>query len=173
MHAYALQKLFWDGKSKRKVTKALDIGSGSGYLWAAFLAMMDFEGTVFGIEHISELADWSKENLKRVFDSEQFKTLNKQRCISDMIKIVCEDGRVGYLQEAPYDVIHVGAAATEIHKDLVEQLNFNGRMMIPVGDSWEQYIMIVDKDGKGRVSFQKTLGVRYVPLTSKEKQINN
>lgn len=32
--------------------KALDVGSGSGYLCAAFYEMMDRQGKVVGIEHI-------------------------------------------------------------------------------------------------------------------------
>ena len=46
-------------------------------------------------------------------------------------------------------------------------------MMIPVGNAGEQYIMIVNKNEKGDVTYSKTLGVRYVPLTSKDKQLNS
>jgi len=45
--------------------KALDIGSGSGYLCAAFYEMMDRTGKVVGIEHIKELSDESVENLSK------------------------------------------------------------------------------------------------------------
>ena len=45
--------------------KALDIGSGSGYLCAAFYEMMDRKGKVVGIEHIKELSDESVENLSK------------------------------------------------------------------------------------------------------------
>ena len=38
-------------------TRALDVGSGSGYLVAAFYEMMDREGKVVGVEHIEGLAD--------------------------------------------------------------------------------------------------------------------
>lgn len=42
------------------------------------------------------------------------------------------DGRMGYPDKAPYDAIHVGAAAPEIPSELVKQLKIGGRMIIPV-----------------------------------------
>jgi len=42
------------------------------------------------------------------------------------IQIVCGDGRQGYAQEGPYDVIHVGAAAPKVPPALVEQLSVGG-----------------------------------------------
>lgn len=43
--------------------KVLDVGSGSGYLCAAFYEMTDRQGTVVGIEHIPEISDLSIQNL--------------------------------------------------------------------------------------------------------------
>ena len=47
----------------KPVARVLDVGSGSGYLCAAFYEMMDKQGTVIGIEHIQELVDQSLVNL--------------------------------------------------------------------------------------------------------------
>lgn len=38
-------------------------------------------------------------------------------------------------------------------------------MFIPVGDSYAQYIWIVDKNEDGTIKKTKSYGVRYVPLT--------
>ena len=38
-------------------------------------------------------------------------------------------------------------------------------MFIPVGDSYSQYIWIIDKDEEGNVKRERSYGVRYVPLT--------
>lgn len=43
--------------------KALDIGSGSGYLLACMGHMVGPRGRVIGIEHIRELVDISMKNL--------------------------------------------------------------------------------------------------------------
>ncbi|KAI1400983.1 protein-L-isoaspartate O-methyltransferase [Hypoxylon fuscum] len=66
-----------------------------------------------------------------------------------------------------WDAIHVGAAAAELHEELVRQLRSPGRMFIPVedGNGWEQHIWTVDKDEEGVVRKQRLYGVRYVPLT--------
>lgn len=39
------------------------------------------------------------------------------------------------------------------------------RMFIPVGDSYSQYIWVIDKDEDGKIKREKSFGVRYVPLT--------
>ena len=52
--------------------------------------------------------------------------------------------------------------------------------MIPVGDQGEtQFIYIIDKDKEGKIKYSATLSVviyfviqLYVPLTSKEEQLN-
>ena len=54
------------------------------------------------------------------------------------------DGRKGYSQQAPYNAIHVGAAAPVAPKALIEQLANGGRLIVPVGpEGGEQYMMQV------------------------------
>ena len=79
---------------------------------------------VIGIEHIEDLAKLSKSNLKKSYANE---------LSTGQIKIVCGDGREGYAVDAPYDVIHVGAAAPEVPQALVDQLKVDGVLIIPVG----------------------------------------
>ena len=86
------------------------------------------------------------------------------------VRFVAGDGRKGLPDEGPYDAIHVGAAATELHQTLVDQLTSPGRLFIPVEDSGgygDQWIWVVDKDEKGNVTKKRKEGVRYVPLTDK------
>lgn len=160
MHAYALEYLVPYLKDN---CKALDVGSGSGYLTVAMSKMMNDTGVVVGIEHISGLFEIGQKNI------------NKNH--SDLVKqgkivLVNGDGRKGYKDKAPYNAIHVGAAAEEVPTDLVDQLANGGRMVIPVGkQKWEQQICLIDKDMNGKVTCQKVLGVSYVPLTSVEKQL--
>ena len=49
MHAQCLE---WLKDALKPGGRALDVGSGSGYLCAAFYEMMEKQGTVVGIEHI-------------------------------------------------------------------------------------------------------------------------
>lgn len=160
MHAFALEYL---NDFLKPGNRVLDVGYGSGYLCAAFSKMMEDNGIVVGIEHIPELCIFGKNNLEKSYS----------KLIEDKKIILVEgDGRKGCEEFSPYDCIHVGASADYLHDELVKQLKNNGRMMIPVGKQNEnQYINIVDKDENGNVTVQKVLGVRYVPLTSKEKQL--
>lgn len=80
-----------------------------------------------------------------------------------MIILAVADGKLGYVDGAPYDAIHVGAAAAVLPDALVDQLKLNGRMVIPVGTS-SQDLVIVDKLADGSIRKTVEMGVRYVPL---------
>ncbi|KAB5593436.1 Protein-L-isoaspartate(D-aspartate) O-methyltransferase [Ceratobasidium theobromae] len=124
MHAHAAEHLLPHLKPGGKV---LDIGSGSGYTCAVFHHLVNPTGTeggkVVGIEHISELVDWSIENLKRDGLGSFIE--------NGLIKMICGDGRLGYASGGPYNVIHVGAAAPTMPQPLIDQLAKPGRMFIP------------------------------------------
>ncbi|KAG6876193.1 hypothetical protein C0993_005037 [Termitomyces sp. T159_Od127] len=153
MHAYAASEIL---PFLRPGARVLDVGSGSGYLAAVFHHLVGPTGTVVGIEHVDELAQWSKENLRQDGLGD---ALDAGRIV-----IVTGDGR-----EGPYDAIHVGAAAPTTPSKLVEQLASPGRMFIPVG-TYFQNIIHVDKDKDGKVTETEVMGVSYVPLTDLDKQ---
>ena len=126
---------------------------------------MDDSGVVVGVEHIKQLYDMSIKNINK----HHSKLLKDEKVILQNC-----DGRNGFKEKAPYQAIHVGAAAPEVPDDLIDQLAKNGRMFIPVGGQYEsQYIYIIDKDSNGKITEQKVLSVNYVPLTSAEKQLQN
>lgn len=57
------------------------------------------------------------------------------------------DGRLGYLEYAPYDIIHVGAAAPKTPQTLLNQLKNGGRLICPVGpQNGDQYLEQVKLD---------------------------
>ena len=161
LHSYCLEALkdyLIEGAN------ALDIGFGSGFLTVAMSKMMNDKGCVIGIEHIKDLYDWGISNI-----SKHHKNLIDNKCI----ELIYGDGREGYKKKAPFKCIHVGAASMEPPKEFIEQLDFGGRLVMPLGPPGDQYIYLIDKDKNGQLSYFKGLSVRYVPLTSPENQINN
>lgn len=95
----------------KSAKRVLDVGSGSGYLVAAISKLLSSDAIIVGIEHIPQLVEKSIQNLNKSFS---------QQLSSGNIQIIEGDGRLGYPQHAPYDIIHVGAASPEVPKALVE-----------------------------------------------------
>ncbi|KAL5076463.1 hypothetical protein RYX36_015447 [Vicia faba] len=141
---------------------ALDIGSGTGYLTACFALMVGPQGRAVGVEHIPELVSLAIDNIQKSAAA----TLLKDGSLS----VHAGDGREGWPEFAPYDAIHVGAAAPEIPQPLIDQLKPGGRMVIPVGNIFQD-LKVVDKNLDGSISIRTETSVRYVPLTSREAQI--
>lgn len=155
MHASACESLLDYLKPGSKV---LDVGSGSGYLTAVLANLVAPNGTVTGIDHIQPLNDLATANMSK---SDQ----GRRMLESGQVKFVTGDGRKGWAEGAPYDAIHVGAAAAEHHQILTDQLKAPGRLFVPVAEGWAQHIWVIDKRADGSLERQKLYGVQYVPLT--------
>ncbi|KAL0285801.1 UNVERIFIED_CONTAM: Protein-L-isoaspartate O-methyltransferase 1 [Sesamum calycinum] len=141
---------------------ALDIGSGTGYLTACFAVMVGPQGRAVGVEHIPELVESSIKNIQKSAAAPLFE--------QGSLSVNVGDGRLGWPEFAPYDAIHVGAAAPEIPPALIEQLKPGGRLVIPVGNIFQD-LQVVDKNADGSLSVRSETSVRYVPLTSREAQL--
>ena len=143
--------------------KALDVGSGSGYLVACMAYMVGSKGKIVGIEHMKELYELGKINISKS---------HKELLNTKNIELICGDGRLGYEKEAPYDCIHVGAAAQlNVAPVLTKQLKNGGTMVIPVELAKNnQVFRRYYKDQNGKVTWTNLMGVRYVPLTDEKSQ---
>ncbi|KAK9144837.1 hypothetical protein Sjap_004740 [Stephania japonica] len=164
-HAKCLELL---KSNLRPGMRALDVGSGSGYLTACFAFMVGPNGRAVGVEHIPELAAFSTENIQK---SPVAPLLER-----GSLSIDVGDGRLGWPECGPYDAIHVGAAAPEILQPLMDQLKPGGRLVIPVvrtvRGSSQQDLMVVEKCLNGSINKRcATSGVRYAPLTSCDAQL--
>ncbi|HUT55998.1 MAG TPA: protein-L-isoaspartate(D-aspartate) O-methyltransferase [bacterium] len=131
--------------------KVLEIGTGSGYQ-AAVLA--ETAGQVYSIEIIRELSERARETLDR---------LGYARVITR-----CGDGYKGWPEHAPFDAVIVTAAPDHVPQPLVDQLAVGGRMVIPVGDHYQELLRITKtRDG---IKKEKLLPVRFVPMTGEAQK---
>jgi protein-L-isoaspartate(D-aspartate) O-methyltransferase len=138
-------------KLKRK-EKVLEIGTGSGYQ-AAVLAEIAKE--VFTIEIIPSLGHRAAELLKKLG--------------YENVHVKINDGYRGLLENAPFDAIMVTAAPGHIPQPLIDQLKNGGRMIIPVGDFYQELILITKKLD-GTIKQEPVLPVRFVPMTGEAQK---
>ena len=130
--------------------KVLEIGTGSGFQTALLAA---FSTEVYTVENIPQLA----ESAKRRLEVKGFEN----------ISFLLGDGSLGWPEHAPYDRIIVTAAASDIPKELVDQLADGGRMIIPVGSQYSQDLLAIDKSIHGKLEKTTLEAVRFVPLKGK------
>jgi protein-L-isoaspartate(D-aspartate) O-methyltransferase len=126
----------------------LEIGTGSGYQ-AAVLA--ELVKQVYSIEIVPELADRARRTLAETGH--------------DNVEVRTGNGYLGWPEHAPFDRIIVTAAPPEIPQALVDQLSVGGRMVLPVGDAFQQ-IVIVTKSEDG-TTVENAIPVRFVPMVDK------
>jgi protein-L-isoaspartate(D-aspartate) O-methyltransferase len=122
--------------------------------------MLEGTGKVCGIEYIDPIMKKSLKNLMK-------DTVHAEWLKTGFLEIKTGDGWKGWPEEGPFNVIHVGAAAVEIPKKLVEQLASPGRMLCPVGPKGEtQSFIQLDKDKDGKITQKGIFDVVYVPLVN-------
>jgi len=124
----------------------LEVGTGSGYQ-AAVLA--EIVARVYTIEIVTPLAEESRERLKRLG--------------YDNVQVRAGDGYQGWPEAAPFDAIIVTAAAPRIPEPLKQQLRDGGRLILPVGDSWQELVVVTRR--AERYDEDRILPVRFVPMT--------
>jgi len=128
--------------------KVLEIGTGSGYQ-AAILGELARE--VYTIEILPTLAEQAEELLSDLG--------------YENIKVKCGDGYLGWPEFSPFDAIIVTCAPEEVPQSLVEQLAEGGRMVIPVGETYQELKLLVKL--KGKIEEKNIIPVRFVPMVRK------
>jgi protein-L-isoaspartate(D-aspartate) O-methyltransferase len=129
--------------------KVLEIGTGSGYQTAI----------------LAELA-------KEVYSIERFDNLAKsaEMILSELgyanVKIKVGDGTLGWVEESTFDRIIITAASPRIPLPLTEQLKENGKLILPLGESFSQVLTVVEKKGNKLESIE-ICGCVFVPLVGK------
>ena len=133
--------------------RALEIGAGSGYA-AAVLSRLCAQ--VVTIERHAVLAERARESLRRA------------GCGN--VRVLHGDGTRGVPDHAPYDAILVMAAGVAVPRALRDQLAPGGRLVIPVGDRFEQRLLKIVRRPGGFFSETDLGGVAFVPLIGEEDE---
>jgi protein-L-isoaspartate(D-aspartate) O-methyltransferase len=128
--------------------RALEVGTGSGYQ-AAVLSLLCRQ--VVTVERDADLALDALGRLQRLGYS------------NVLVKV--GDGALGHPELAPYDVILVTAAVSQVPPALVDQLAPAGRMVIPIGPAEEEAQQLVRFERRnGSLVETPMFPVMFVPL---------
>ena len=134
--------------SERPLDKVLEIGSGCGYQTAI---LSPFVRHIFAIERVGPLAQRARENLR---------TLGIGN-----VSIRHGDGFKGWSNQAPFDGIIVAAAPREVPEELLKQLADGACLVIPVGASGTQKLLLIKRKGDSFEQHQLS-AVSFVPMVT-------
>ena len=127
--------------------KVLEIGTGSGYQ-AAVLSPLVKE--VYTIEIVKPLGERAARTLKR---------LGYENVLAKI-----GDGYQGWPEHAPFDKIIVTCSPEKVPQPLVDQLREGGRMIVPVGERYQQMLYLFEKRD-GKLEKLGSLPTLFVPMT--------
>jgi protein-L-isoaspartate(D-aspartate) O-methyltransferase len=127
--------------------RVLEIGTGSGYQAAVLSPLVK---DVYTIEIVDSLGKKAEQTLKRL------KYNN--------VHVKVGDGYQGWPEHAPFDKIIVTCSPEKVPQPLVDELAEEGRMIIPVGERFEQMLYrYTKKDGK--LVAEPLRPTLFVPMT--------
>jgi protein-L-isoaspartate(D-aspartate) O-methyltransferase len=136
----------------RATDRVLEIGTGSGYQAAVLSPLVK---TVYSIEINKPLGEKAARILAR---------LGYKNVITKI-----GDGFQGWAEHAPFDKIIVTCSPEEIPEPLVEQLAEGGRMVIPVGERYDQMLVLLTKRG-GEMVRESLVPSLFVPMTGEAEE---
>jgi protein-L-isoaspartate(D-aspartate) O-methyltransferase len=129
-----------------KTDRVLEIGTGSGYQSAILAELCQHLYTIEILEPLGKRA-------KKILNDLGYKNIT--------IKI--GDGYQGWEEYAPYDAVIVTCAPSHVPAPLKDQLKEGGRMIIPVGEGFDQELIFLQKKNQA-LKQTKTLPVLFVPM---------
>jgi protein-L-isoaspartate(D-aspartate) O-methyltransferase len=132
--------------------RILEVGTGSGYQ-AAVLSRLARH--VYSVEILEPLANRARRTLSVVGYNN--------------VHVRTGDGYKGWPEEAPFDGIIVTAAAPRIPEPLLRQLKPGGKLVIPVGEGYQD-LEVLTKRADGGFDRTKVLPVRFVPMTGQAQR---
>lgn len=126
-------------------SKVLEIGTGCGYQTAILAPLCD---EVISLERIVSLHRKARDLL---YD------LGVRN-----VKFRHGDGFAGMRDFAPYDGILAAAVSEDVPEELIDQLAEGGRVVMPVGKTDRQVLIVIDKTSTG-LKQREIEAVRFVP----------
>lgn len=135
--------------------RVLEIGTGSGYQ-AAILSPLVSE--VYTIEIIEDLGNEAEKRLQRL----GYKNVH----------VRVGDGFKGWPKHAPFDKIIVTCSPEQIPQPLVDQLKEGGKMLIPLGQRYQQSLCLVTKR-EGKLERRVLESTFFVPMTGRAEEVRN
>jgi len=126
--------------------KVLEIGTGCGY---QSVILAQFARQVYTLERIEPLLSRARE---------RFYALKYNN-----IRAMHGDGTQGWPKYAPFDAVVVSAAPVGVPTALLDQLTVNGRLVIPVGKSGDQKLLLITRTEQG-FEEERLDWVSFVPM---------
>lgn len=128
--------------------RALEVGTGSGYQAAVLSRLVRH---LITLELEPKLAEHASATLSRLGFAN--------------VDVAVADGSQGWPVYAPYDIILVAAASSEVPPALIEQLARGGRLVIPLGRASDEHQDLRLYERKGdELTSRSLFPVRFVPL---------
>ena len=160
-HCVALQELRFAAApligGADTASRILDVGSGSGYLTTC-LALLFPSATVYGVEHSAALVAASVASV----------SVRHAALLQSRLRFHCSDGMGGLPAHAPYDAIHVGAAADRITvSTLRSQLRPGGVLLAPElidGTRQQKLRLYTRSSGADDDQCEDVMDCQYAPL---------
>ena len=110
---------------------------------------------VYTIEIVAPLGNSAKRVLKRLG--------------YDNVEVKVGDGYKGWPEKAPFDKIIVTCSPENVPKPLVQQLREGGKMIIPLGQRYQQVFYLLEKRN-GRLKSGELIPTLFVPMTGISEQ---
>ncbi len=132
--------------------RVLEIGTGSGYQ-ASVLAQIVKD--VYTIEIVSALSKLAEKRMQDL-------GYTNVHCLDG-------DGFKGWPEHAPFDKIIVTCSPENIPQPLIDQLQEGGRMIIPVGERYQQSFHLLVKEN-GKLNDERLASTLFVPMTGESEE---
>jgi protein-L-isoaspartate(D-aspartate) O-methyltransferase len=172
---------------ERENSKILDVGCGSGILLGYMGRLAPNSSTIVGIDIVEELVNLTVSNLNsdgfsvdtcsKCSVESQPAAKDKHTVVSQVnqcrILVVHGNGWLGAPDIGPFDAINVGAGASKVPLELIQQLKYDGILLIPIGDKIQsaqtltKYVKRRSSDDSGwHLEEIGIRTVRFVPLVA-------